>query len=177
MQQLKPSRVLRLGLAAGLIATVVMDLAMAGTLELLGEPPGVFFSFIGEAFAAFMALLGMNVHGSVALGAALHYMIGLFLGVVFVALVRRGILPAGTAGLTLLVGVVYVQATSLLFLIPAARLLRLAPPDLRDLFGLAVVFHGAWGLVLGAVCLYGTRGGGREKPNGAPLGGAVEDEP
>lgn len=156
MVDLIPSGVLRLGLAAGLTATVVMDAAMVVALSLLGEPPAIFFSFVGDTAAAFSAFLGIVVSGSIALGVGLHYLIGLALGVIFVTAARRSLLPVGGAALTLVAAVVFVQFASLVLLVPAARLLDLESSESRELFSLAVVFHSVWGLVLGVVYLYGT---------------------
>ena len=153
------ARILRLGLLSGFIATIIMDTSMVAVLILLRMPVGVFFSFIGESVAAFLDRLGIAVIGDVGLGVILHYLIGFVLGVVFVAIVERTPLRTATHMRVATAGIIYTEITSLLLLVPAAWILRLAGSELAQLFVLAFVFHAVWGIAL-AVSYYRRRSEG-----------------
>ena len=142
------ARILRLGLLSGFIATIIMDTSMVAVLILLRMPAGVFFSFIGESAVAFLDRLGIAVSGDVDLGVVLHYIVGFVLGVIFVAVAERTPLRTATRVRVATAGIIYTEITSLLLLVPAAWILRLAGSELVQLFTLAFVFHAVWGISL-----------------------------
>lgn len=128
---------------------------MVAVLILLRMPAGVFFSFIGESAAAFLDRLGVAVSGDVGLGVVLHYLIGFVLGVIFVAVVERTLLRTATRVRVAVAGIIYTEIMSLLLLVPAAWILRLAGSELVQFFVLAFVFHAVWGLALAVSCCRG----------------------
>jgi 7,8-dihydropterin-6-yl-methyl-4-(beta-D-ribofuranosyl)aminobenzene 5'-phosphate synthase len=77
------------GLVGGLVGTSVMDLFGAVLFLLMGGPTSLSFSIIGDAAAAFFAMLGMTVAGGMSLGALPHYLIGLAFGALFGAAVSQ----------------------------------------------------------------------------------------
>ncbi len=140
------------GLVGGLVGTLVMDVFGAGLFLALSGPPSLSFSVIGDAAAAFLSRIGLVIAGGAALGAALHYLIGPALGLLFsVAMVRpdgaRPISRLKTIGLAIL----YVEIMSQPLLAAAAILLKMTEAQTVQWFGLSFVMHLIYGAVLGAV--------------------------
>ena len=63
------SKGLVLGLAGGVVATVVIDLITVAVMPLIGLPADSGFSLIGDTAAGFLAPFGIDVAGGVPLGA------------------------------------------------------------------------------------------------------------
>ena len=60
-----------------------------GIFLVMGQPTSISFSIIGDAAASFFARLGVELAGGAPLGMVVFYLLGLALGVTFVALVLR----------------------------------------------------------------------------------------
>jgi len=158
MSNVTLSRGIRLGLIGGLVGTIVMDLVMVGMFSIMGLPAGTFFSFIGTAAGTFLSLIGITIGGGIPLGAVLHYLIGLLLGLIFGAVVSQvDVLRLDTPRKGMLLGVIYTEIGSIVLLLPAAMILRMAVPEMLELFGLSFIFHLVWGIVLGGFVSYGIR--------------------
>ena len=71
------------------MATIVCDLFMMGYFLFMGQPAGAGFAVIGDTTAGFFSLFGIDLAGGVPLGVVWHNLIGLALGVIFVAAVTR----------------------------------------------------------------------------------------
>ena len=143
-----PGKSIVSGLVAGLLGTLVMDLFGAGLFLLLGGPASLSFSVIGDAAAAFFLRIGIALSGGNPLGAALHYLIGLALGVLF-SQIR---LPSDASRLKRVgLAVVYVELMSLPMLAAAAILLAMTASQTAQWFGISFVMHLIYGVVLGAV--------------------------
>jgi hypothetical protein len=129
-----------------------------GIFLVMGRPVSLSFSIIGDAAASFFSRLGVNLAGGAPLGVVVFYLLGLALGVTFVALVSRvdafrlDSIKKG-AGL----GILYVEAMSLPLLATATLVLNMTAAATALWFGISVVMHLAYGGVLGAVVSYGLR--------------------
>ncbi len=77
------------GLAGGLAGTIAMHVFGVGIFLVMGQPTSISFSIIGDAAASFFARLGVELAGGAPLGMVVFYLLGLALGVTFVALVSR----------------------------------------------------------------------------------------
>jgi hypothetical protein len=77
-----PTRGIVVGCIGGLVGTIVVDLFGGLLFVVMGGPACLSFSIIGDAAAAFCGMLGLSVAGGMPLGALLHYLIGLVLGLV-----------------------------------------------------------------------------------------------
>lgn len=152
------SRELAVGLIAGLVGTVVMDLFGVAIILILGAAPSISFSIIGDAAAGFLSMIGLDVAGGVPLGAVLHYGIGLALGVVFVALVSRiDAFHLHSTLKSLGLGIVFVEIMSLPMLAGAAIILNMTPAETSQWFGMSFVMHLVYGGALGLIVRRGLR--------------------
>jgi hypothetical protein len=147
-----------LGLTAGLVATIVVDLIMMGVSLLRGEPADVGFAVIGDTAAGFFSLFGVNVAGGVLPGLVWHYLIGLAFGVIFVAAVTRFDalrLTSMKKGVGL--GILYTEFMSIPMLVQVPIFLKQTAPDTAELLGFFFVMHAIWGLLLGVIVSYALR--------------------
>ena len=118
-----------------------------------------FSSIIGDAAAAFWAMLGITLAGGTPLGALLHYLIGPAFGALFGAAVSRlAVLRPDTPIKAVGLGVLYVELISQPLLAAAAWVLRMTAAETAQWFGISFVMHLVYGLVLGLVAYYGLRG-------------------
>lgn len=146
------------GLIAGLAATVVIDLVTMGVLPFMGAPRDGGFSIIGDTAAGFFALFGLDVAGGVPLGAVLHFLVGLALGVIFGAAVTRvDALRLSSIKKSLGLGILYTEVISLPILVTPPLILKWAGAAAAQWFGFSFVMHAIWGVVLGLVVRYGLR--------------------
>ena len=104
----------------------------------MGGPASLSFSIIGDAAAAFFAILGMTVAGGLPLGALLHYLIGLVFGALFgAAMSRIAVLqlssPIKAVGLVIL----SVELISQPLLSAAAWALHMTAPETAQWFGIS----------------------------------------
>jgi hypothetical protein len=156
------SRGLIFGLAGGVVATVVIDLVTMALMPLMGLPVDGGFAVIGDTAAGFLALFGIDVAGGVALGAVLHYLIGLALGGLFgFAVTRIAALRLGSIRRGVGLGILYTEVVSLPILVLPPIILSWTAPDAAWWFGFSFVMHAIWGAVLGAIVALGLRSAGR----------------
>jgi hypothetical protein len=149
---------LALGLIAGLVATIVVDLVMMGFLLFTGQPADDGFAVIGDTAAGFFSLFGIDVAGGVLPGVAWHYLIGLALGVIFVAAVTRfDALRLNSMKKGVGLGILYTEVMSIPFLVMPPIILRWTASAAAQVFGFYFVMHAIWGLLLGVVVSYGLR--------------------
>jgi hypothetical protein len=147
-----------IGCIGGLVGTILMDLFGAGLFVVMGGPASLSFSIIGDAAAAFLAMLGLTVAGGTPLGALLHYLIGLAFGALFGAAVSRiAVLRLDSPMKAVGLGVVYVELMSQPLLAAAALVLQMTAAEAAQWFGISFVMHLVYGLVLGLVAFYGLR--------------------
>ena len=146
------SRTVLFGAAAGILATAVMDIFVAGAMLLMGNPVLLMFAFIGDVAAAFFARLGLAAVGGVPLGIFMHYMFGLGYGALFCAACSR-IKSLKTAGLgkRILLGITYIEVFSQPFLASAPLVLPMSRSDILGWYALSTVMHAVYGAVLGAL--------------------------
>jgi hypothetical protein len=146
------------GCIGGLMGTIVMDLFGAGLFLLMGGPASLSFSVIGDAAAAFLAMLGITMAGGTPLGALLHYLIGLAFGALFGAAVSRiALLRLDAPKKAAALGVLYVELISQPLLAAAAWVLQMTAPETAQWFGISFVMHLVYCLVLGLVAYYRLR--------------------
>lgn len=146
------------GAVGGLVGTVVMDLFGLVLFLALGGPASLSVSIIGDAAAEFSARIGVFVEGGAPLGALLHYLIGVALGIILSAAILRieALQALSTRRLTAL-SVLYVEIMSLPMLATAAILLTMTSTQTVQWFGISFVMHLVYGAVLGLVVSYGLR--------------------
>jgi hypothetical protein len=146
---------LLLGAAAGVAATVVIDVITMAVMPLMGLPATSGFAVIGDTAAGFFALLGLEVPGGVWPGVILHYLIGCALGALFAAAtgaVSAFRLTSIKRGIGL--GVVYTEVISLPILVTPPLILDWSRADALQWFGFSFLMHAIWGTVLGAIVAY-----------------------
>ncbi len=152
------SRGIVVGLIGGLAGTIAMHLFGVGIFLAMGQPTSISFSIIGDAAASFFSRLGVDLAGGAPLGMVVFYLLGLALGVTFVALVLRidaFRMDSIRKGVGL--GILFVEAMSVPMLLAATLLLKMAASAAALWFGISAVMHLIYGGVLGAVVSYGLR--------------------
>jgi hypothetical protein len=165
MLRTAPGKGIAVGLAGGLAGTLVMDLFGVAAIGAMGGVPTISFSIIGDTTAGFLSMLGIDIAGGVPLGAALHYAIGLALGVIFGALVSRmeGFRASSNIqGMGL--GIVFVEVVSLPLLFGAVIILKMTGADAALWFAMSFIMHGIYGAVLALVVRYGLYSPGESSP-------------
>ncbi len=146
------------GLIGGLAGTMVMDLVLMGGLTAAGLPPLSCFSIVGDTVARFFSMLGIEMAGGVATGAAAHYLIGPVVGAIFgILLAQVDGFRLNTLKKSIFLAVVYVEILSQPILATTPILLKMTAPQTLQWFGLSFVMHLILAVVLGAVVGYGLR--------------------
>ncbi len=151
----RPSELLRHGLAAGLVAAIVLALEEIVATLLLGGTPSDPFRLIASAFYGPRTFSpGFPLIVAVPIGAAVHVGLSLAFGVVFVFVVAFFYQLSARTPLLPLYGVLYGLA---LWELNILTVLHLVFPGIAEQFGLAnqiwngIVAYGVfYGLVLGA---------------------------
>lgn len=151
-----PRKEIALGLVAGVVGTIVMDLIGIPTIMAIGGAPTLPFSIIGDTTAGFLSMLGIELAGGIPLGAAMHYGIGLILGVIFVAIVSRTE-AVRSRFKSMGLGIIFVELVSLPMLIGAIVILNMTGGETALWLGMSFFMHGIYGAVLGLVAQYGLR--------------------
>jgi hypothetical protein len=152
------SRGLVVGLIGGLAGTIAMHVFGVGIFLVMGQPTSISFSIIGDATASFFARLGVELAGGAPLGMVVFYLLGLALGVTFVAfVVRIDALRLDSIKKGVGLGILYVEVLSLPLLAMATLVLNMTATATALWFGVSVVMHLAYGAVMGAVVSYGLR--------------------
>lgn len=146
------------GLIGGLAGTMVMDLVLMAGLSAVGLPALTCFSLVGNTASRFFAMLGKDMAGDVPLGAAVHYLIGPAVGVLF------GTVMAGVKALrvdsmkkSVVAAVLYVEILGLPLLATTPILLKMTAAETLQWFGVSFVMHVILAVVLGVVVSYGLR--------------------
>ena len=147
-----------LGLIAGVVATVVIDLIMMGYLVFTGHPADEGFAVIGDTTAGFFSLFRIDVAGGVPPGVVWHYLIGIALGVIFGSAVTRVDalrLTSMKKGVGL--GILYTEFISMPILVMPPIILNWTVSATAQLLRFYFVMHAIWGILLGIVVSYGLR--------------------
>jgi hypothetical protein len=153
----------RWGLIGGVAGTVAMDAALMGGLSIAGLPALGCYSVVGDTVARFFSILGLQVAGGIALGAAAHYVIGPVVGAMFGAIVARvDALRVDTRKKMIVLAVLYIEILSqpLLAMTPilaSAANAAMSTPAILQWYGLSTVMHALLGVVLGLAMSYGLR--------------------
>ena len=149
------TRTVLFGMAAGIIATVVMDIFVAFAMLAMGNPVLFMFSFIGDVAAAFFSRLNVSISGGAPWGVLFHYMFGLGYGGLFCAVLdRMPRLKPAALGRSILLGIVYIEVFSQPFLASAPLILEMAARDIFQWYALSTVMHAIYGMVLGILEQY-----------------------
>jgi len=152
------TRDISVGLAGGLAGTIAMHVFGVGIFLVMGQPTSISFSIIGDAAASFFGGLGVELAGGAPLGMVVFYLLGLALGVTFVALVLRiDALRLESIKKGVGLGVLYVEVLSLPLLAMATFVLSMTAAATALWFGISVLMHLVYGAVMGAVVSYGLR--------------------
>lgn len=158
MSKVALTRGMILGLIGGLAGTIAMDLVLTGVFSVMGMPADLTFSFIGDTAAGFFTMIGIDIAGGVPLGAAVHYLIGLVLGVIFgVAVSQVDALRVDTLKKGVVLGILYIEIISLPILATAPLIKKMTSSDTLQWFGLSFAMHLICGVVLGVIVSYGLR--------------------
>ncbi|MBI5034724.1 MAG: hypothetical protein HZB51_29730 [Chloroflexi bacterium] len=147
-----------LGLIAGLVATIVVDLIMMGFLLFRGQPAENGFAVIGDTAAGFFSLFGIALAGGVLPGVVWHYLIGLAFGVIFgTAVTRFDALRLTSMKKSVGLGILYTEIMSIPMLVQVPIFLKGTASDTAGLLGFFLVMHAMWGLLLGVIVGYSLR--------------------
>ena len=147
---------LAVGSIGGLLGTFAMALFGAGLLLSMGLPASLNFSFIGDAAAGFLSVLGIEMAGGVPLGMVVYALTGLTLGLLFVVAVSNiDALRVDSMKKGVGLSILYVEIVSQLLLVVAALILKLTAAEMAQWAGMALIMHFVYGSVLGAVVSYG----------------------
>ena len=145
------------GAVAGIVATMVMDIFVAVAMVVMGNPVTFMFSFIGDVASTFFTQLNMPISGGVPLGFLIHYLFGLAFGALFcVVLSRTARLKPNTIGMSILLGIVYIEIFSQPFLVTAPLVLKMTGADTLQWYALSTAMHAFYGTVLGILEHYRT---------------------
>jgi len=102
----------------------------------------------------------LGKRGGVPLGAVVHYLTGLTLGVIFGAAVSRSnALRVDSTKKGVGLGILYTEVSSLPILATAPLILKMTASDTAQWFGVSFIMHLVYGAVLGVVVSYGLRSG------------------
>ena len=141
-----------------MVATIVIDLATAVVLPLMGMPATGGFSVIGDTAAGFLALFGIQIAGGALLGGVWHYLIGAALGVLFGwAVTRIPALRLNSVKKGVGLGILYAEIISLPIVVLPPIVLPLSGAEAVRWFGFCLVMHAIWGVTLGTIVAYGLR--------------------
>jgi hypothetical protein len=139
-------------MAAGLLGTVVMDLAIVGFFSATGMSPGLVYSFIGDVTQQCFLRIGVAVPGGVPLGALVHFLLGVVLGAFFGLMVSR--IPRLRLRSVIkgaLLGVLYIEIVSQPILVMAPLVMTMTKPEVLRWYVLSTSMHVIYGIVLGVV--------------------------
>jgi hypothetical protein len=151
------TRTVLFGMAAGIIATIVMDAFVAVAMVFLGNPVTFMFSFIGDVAATFFSGLNISIPGGVPLGFLIHYLLGLGLGGLFCAILSRTTrLKTEQISKSILLGIVYIEIFSQPFLVTAPLVMKMSGSDTLQWYALSTMMHAFYGTVLGVLEHYRT---------------------
>lgn len=146
------------GSIGGLLGTLVMALFGVGIFLIMGGPASLAFSFIGDAAAGFLHMVGIEMTGGVSLGVVLYCLIGLALGILFVVAVSDiNALRVDSMKKGVGLGILSVEIMSQPMLVAAAIILKLTASEMAQWGSVSFVMHLVYGSVLGAVVSRGLR--------------------
>lgn len=143
-------RTVLFGMAAGIIATIVMDVFVALAMLAMGFPVAFMFAFIGKVASTFFSLSTLSASGMIILGFVIHYLFGMGYGALFCAVLARWPRFRPVAlGTSIAVGIAYIEIFSQPFLATAPLVLKLAAADTLQWYALSTAMHAIYGAVLG----------------------------
>ncbi len=129
-----------------------------GTLLVLGQPPLLCFSIVGDTVASFLELFGLQAAGGVPTGMIAHYVIGPLFGTLFGVLVTAWrALRVSSVWKCILVAVVYVEILSQPILVTTPILLKMELQATLQWFAGSFVMHLIMSVMLGLTVGYGLR--------------------
>lgn len=143
------------GLIGGFVGTVIMDLIIAGLFLIVGMPIDLIYSFIGDVAQSFFLRIGIGVAGGIALGAFIHFLLGLVLGALFSIIVTKiRVLRLTSLKKGVWLGILYIELASQPILVTAPLLREMTTSDILQWYGLSTVMHLIYGIILGGVLSY-----------------------
>ncbi len=142
----------------GLVATLVMDLILAGIFSVLDMPADFTLSFIGDTAAGFFSIVGIPVAGGTFLGALVQYLIGVVLGGVFgVAASQIEALQVNTMQKGIFLGAVCMEIACQPIIATAPLIRVMTISETVEWWSYASFMHLIYGAVLGLVVSFGLR--------------------
>ncbi len=146
------------GSIGGLLGTLVMALFGTGLFLSMGLPASLNFSFIGDAAAGFLSMLGIELAGGVPLGMVVYGLTGLTLGLLYIIAVSTiDVFRVDSMKKGVGLSIVYVEIVSQMLLAVAAIILKLTTAEMVQWAGMALIMHFVYGSVLGIVVSYRLR--------------------
>ena len=158
-------RGLVVGSLGGLVATLVMDLILAGIFSVLHIPADLTFSFIGDTAAGFFSIVGIPWAGGTFLGVLVQYFIGLVLGGIFgVAAFQVDTLRVNMMHKGIFLGALCMEIACQPIIATAPLIRVMTISETVQWFGYASFMHLIYGAVLGLAVSYGLRSTTAAKP-------------
>ena len=146
------------GSLGGLVATLVMDLVLAGIFSVMGIPADFTFSFIGDTAAGFFFIVGIPLAGGAFLGVLVQYLIGLALGGIFgIATFQVDALRVNMMQKGIFLGALCIEIAGQPIIATAPLIRVMTISETVQWFGWASFMHLIYGAVLGLVVSYGLR--------------------
>lgn len=143
---------IKLGFIGGLLGTIIMDVVIVVLFSILGMPIDLIYAFIGAVADSFLSKVGIDFQGGVLLGAAIHFLLGIGLGIFFgMAVTAINALRVNTVKKGILYGIIYIEIASQPILIMAPLLVNMTRADIVQWYVLSFSMHLIYGAVLGAV--------------------------
>ncbi len=143
---------IKLGLVGGLLGTIIMDVVIVVLFWILGMPIDLIYSFIGAVADSLLSKLGIDFQGGMLLGATIHFLLGIGLGIIFgIAVTEIKALRVDSVKKGILYGIIYIEIASQPILIMAPLLVNMTRADIVQWYILSFSMHLIYGAVLGAV--------------------------
>jgi hypothetical protein len=141
------------GIIAGLVSTIVLDIASLIIFAVMGQSLASFFALIGRSFLTF---IGVEAADPVWQGVTLHYSIGILTGLVLgLATQRFQKLRFISYGKGILLGIIIAQIEGNALFYLMSVILTIPPSEMLPIYGLGFVLHLIWGTCLGWIICYG----------------------
>ncbi len=149
-------RGIKYGVLAGLVSTMVTDIASLIIFAVVGGSLPSFFALIGQSF---LTLIGVEAAYPVWQGLTLHYSIGILSGLVLGLLTqhfRSLSFSSFKKGIPVSIIVTQIEGNVLFYLMSV--ILAIPQSQMIMMYGLGFVLHLIWGTCLGTIIAFGQKG-------------------
>lgn len=159
MEKTNIIRGIRYGVIAGLVSTIVTDIASLVIFLVMGQSLPAFFALLGQSF---LTLFNIDAAFPLWQGLVLHYSIGILTGLVLGTLTSLvPVLNFKTYRKSILLSIIVTQieGTTLFYLM--SLILNIPQSEMLVMYGLGFILHLIWGTCLGVIISFGQH---RHKP-------------